>query len=85
MTREDIEHHRTPNGGWTKAQLAKWGVSWPPPKGWKERLLRVSDENRNGENAERSRGEALPARCHEMVDALTPSPSPKEQKKSNNA
>lgn len=40
----------------------------------------VSDENPKGENAERSRGEALPARCHEMTDALTPSLSPKEQK-----
>lgn len=29
----------TAKGGWTKAQLALWGISWPPPKGWKERLL----------------------------------------------
>jgi hypothetical protein len=42
--------------------------------------LRVSDENPKGENAERSRGEALPARCHNVTDALTPSLSPKEQK-----
>ena len=26
---------RTDNGGWTRTQLAAWGVPWPPPKGWK--------------------------------------------------
>ena len=26
-------------GSYTKAQLALWGISWPAPKGWKERLL----------------------------------------------
>lgn len=31
---------RTPKGGWTRATLAGWGVAWPPPKGWKERLLK---------------------------------------------
>jgi hypothetical protein len=36
---EEIEAARTPNGGWTKEQLAKWGVSWPPPKGWKRKLI----------------------------------------------
>jgi hypothetical protein len=25
-------------GGWTRAQLAEWGVTWPPPKGWKTHL-----------------------------------------------
>ncbi len=29
----------TPSGGWTKAQLREWGVPWPPPAGWKERLI----------------------------------------------
>lgn len=37
-TAEQIEAARTPNGGWTKAQLAQWGISWPPPKGWKRAL-----------------------------------------------
>ena len=23
---------------WTRAQLAEWGVPWPPPKGWRKRL-----------------------------------------------
>ncbi len=30
---------RTPRGGWTKAQLAEWGVSWPPQKGWIDELI----------------------------------------------
>ncbi|WP_406089485.1 sigma factor-like helix-turn-helix DNA-binding protein [Streptomyces sp. NBC_01013] len=36
---EDIELARTPAGGWTREQLAVWGVPWPPPKGWKKHLI----------------------------------------------
>ena len=39
VTFNDIEAARTPKGGWTKVQLAEWGVPWPPPKGWKQRLI----------------------------------------------
>ena len=39
LTIAEIEAGRTPAGGWTKKQLAEWGVPWPPPKGWKRRLL----------------------------------------------
>jgi hypothetical protein len=39
MTAEEIEAGRSEAGGYTKAQLAMWGVPWPPPKGWKEALL----------------------------------------------
>lgn len=38
-TASQIDAARTPKGGWTKATLAGWGVSWPPPKGWRERLI----------------------------------------------
>lgn len=38
VTREEIEAAKTPAGGWTREQLAAWGVSWPPPKGWKQTL-----------------------------------------------
>ncbi len=48
MTEQEIEAAKTPNGGWTKAQLAKWGVAWPPPKGWKENLIR---KGKSGEQA----------------------------------
>ena len=38
LTEADIEAGRSPKGGWTRAQLAKWGVPWPPPKGWRWKL-----------------------------------------------
>jgi hypothetical protein len=34
----EILRKRTPAGSWTRAQLAEWGVPWPPPKGWRARL-----------------------------------------------
>jgi hypothetical protein len=37
---EEIMAAQTPAGGWTKETLKSWGVSWPPPKGWKSRLIR---------------------------------------------
>ena len=37
-TAEDIEAARTPKGGWTRKQLAEWGIPWPPPRGWKKAL-----------------------------------------------
>lgn len=42
-TEAEIEAARTAKGGWTKAQLAKWGVPWPPPKGWKQRLIALEE------------------------------------------
>ena len=44
VTSEMIEAAKTPAGGWTKAQLAEWGVPWPPPKGWKAKLIRDAAE-----------------------------------------
>jgi hypothetical protein len=37
-SQEEIDAARTPAGGWTRTQLAEWGVPWPPPKGWRRRL-----------------------------------------------
>lgn len=37
-TPEEIQAAMTAKGGWTKRQLARWGVPWPPPQGWPERL-----------------------------------------------
>lgn len=39
LTEDDIEAGRTATGGFSRAQLAVWGVPWPPPKGWKQALL----------------------------------------------
>lgn len=36
---ETIKEAMTPKGGWKAATLASWGVSWPPPKGWREKLV----------------------------------------------
>lgn len=38
VSEAEILAARTPGGSWTRATLARWGVAWPPPKGWKERL-----------------------------------------------
>lgn len=40
ITEEEINAAMTPKGGFTRAQLASWGVPWPPPKGWKESLIK---------------------------------------------
>ena len=45
LTHEEIEAARSPKGGWTKKQLAEWGVPWPPPKGWRRRLEGVPPRN----------------------------------------
>ncbi len=43
-TRREVEEARTPKGGYKRAQLAEWGVRWPPPSGWRKRLLREADQ-----------------------------------------
>lgn len=43
VTKEEIMAAQTPNGGWTKETLAKWGVAWPPKKGWKAELIKKSE------------------------------------------
>ena len=35
----EIEGAKTAAGGWTRRQLAEWGVTWPPPKRWKAKLV----------------------------------------------
>lgn len=37
-SRNQILDAQTGNGGWTRAQLAEWGIPWPPPKGWRKAL-----------------------------------------------
>ena len=38
VTNAQIEAGRSPRGGWTRATLAGWGISWPPPRGWRRAL-----------------------------------------------
>ncbi|WP_208176588.1 hypothetical protein [Hymenobacter negativus] len=39
-TKEELEQAKSPRGGYTRATLAAWGISWPPLKGWRKRLLK---------------------------------------------
>lgn len=40
VTDAEIDAARSSEGGWTRDQLAEWGVAWPPPRGWRKRLTR---------------------------------------------
>lgn len=42
LTDRLIEGGKTRRGGFTRAQLAVLGVSWPPKAGWKQRLIGTS-------------------------------------------
>lgn len=44
--RQKIARLRTGRGGWSKKALAELGVSWPPVKGWKSRLI-AADEKKS--------------------------------------
>lgn len=37
---DDIRAAENGNGGWSAAQLAEWGIRWPPKAGWRELLER---------------------------------------------
>jgi hypothetical protein len=45
VTDAEIDAARSSQGGWTREQLAEWGVSWPPPRGWRKRLTRQERRN----------------------------------------
>jgi len=40
MTEDEINAEMTVNGGFTRETLQSWGIAWPPPKGWKQTLMR---------------------------------------------
>jgi hypothetical protein len=40
-----IESLKTDKGGWTKDSLKSLGVEWPPPSGWKNKLLQEARKN----------------------------------------
>lgn len=39
ITKEIIDQGKSKNGGWTKKQLSILGVSWPPEKGWQNKII----------------------------------------------
>ena len=48
VTQEWIEKFNSKDGAWTLDQLEQIGVSWPPLKGWKQRVegMLISEERR---------------------------------------
>jgi hypothetical protein len=38
-----VDSFRTARGGWSREVLASWGVSWPPPRGWRRRLCGLDE------------------------------------------
>ncbi len=78
-THEEIEAAKTPKGGWTKAQLAAWGVSWPPEKGWRQRITTGGPKRRkflappveSGLDAEREE-RVMIAKARASVSMLAP-------------
>lgn len=61
ITEEEIEAARTPNGGWTRAQLSKWSLPWPPPKGWKTEIIKT------GKPYQHKQGEQTPEQYKDKV------------------
>jgi hypothetical protein len=73
VTEEEIMSKQTARGGWTKAQLAEWGIGWPPPKGWKRKLEKAIE-------AERGHYE-LDKQCDDARDRDHTGPAEKEMTK----
>jgi hypothetical protein len=48
VTEKWVITHARPGGAWSAKQLAAIGVSWPPKKGWKQRVegMEISEEQR---------------------------------------
>lgn len=78
-TEAEIEAKKTPNGGWTKAQLAEWGVGWPPPKGWRKKLIAESRQAELDEGRETGLGRTVDRKPTEPADSDGP-PSTEQEK-----
>jgi hypothetical protein len=40
LSKEEIEACKSAKGGYSRAALARFGVPWPPPRGWKQALIK---------------------------------------------
>lgn len=70
LTADQINAAKTERGGWTKETLAGWGIPWPPPRGWKEKLM-DGFESVGDPNAPESNPNGLEAKLlHEVVMAI---------------
>ena len=76
-TADEIEAGRSPTGGFKRAQLAKWGIPWPPPKGWKAELLRAADTRSGKGGGERvGKQRWSPGAAPAAADSWQPAPRP---------
>lgn len=50
---EEVEGAKSPAGGWTRVTLSRWGIGWPPPKGWRKELERAFAAEAAGADAEK--------------------------------
>lgn len=48
---QEIVEAMSDRGGWTRSTLASWGVSWPPPKGWRVRLEHEYEKQQQEKNS----------------------------------
>ena len=46
---KEIEDRRSIAGRWSRSVLEGWGVPWPPPRGWRHRLIERYYEQQNAE------------------------------------
>jgi len=40
LSKEEIRELEGQHGGWTADDLARYGVPFPPPRGWKKQIIR---------------------------------------------
>lgn len=71
LSPEDLEAGKSPKGGFTKAQLSRWGVKYPPLTGWQQALL----EGRNPNKPRKRPAKIAPSA---PINDLSPFPSDKE-------
>lgn len=59
VSRKEIMSTTTPKGSWNAEILAKWGVKWPAPSGWKRKLIENWDaQNPDSPETKRNRQRA---------------------------
>lgn len=39
ITEQVLKQAESINGAWSRKQLETIGIKWPPPKGWKKRII----------------------------------------------
>jgi hypothetical protein len=74
ITEDEINAARSPKGGFKAATFRQWGISWPPPKGWKETILAhgIPYQHELNEHAADAEVEITEDRLQRMMDASRP-------------